>query len=321
MAVLLLGFPAGNLSPKQVESVAETVPEMELLVSNDREEIACRLDEIEIATGYFPRDLLGTAPQLKWYQQWGGAGTDWLSRYPEIIEKDFVLTNAAGAHAVPISEHIFGMLLMFARKLHTSRDHQKEKTWKSFEADELFELAGKTMLLIGVGGIGRRVARLAGIFEMRVIGIRRHPDIPAPGVEMMYAPEQLSEVLPQADVVVLTAPLTPDTRHLLGEIEFRLMKRSAILINTGRGGTIDEPVLIRALQEGWIAGAGLDVFETEPLPQDSPLWGMENVILTAHYSGWNPNFDERAFDIFIDNLKLYAEGKPLFNVVNKQLGY
>ncbi len=321
MGVLLLGFTHETVSAEQLSQVKKLTPNLEVFVTREREEIEARLDEIEIATGGFPRDLLTKAHNLRWFQQWGGAGADWLMRYPDIVEKDFILTNAAGAHAVPISEHIFGMLLMLGRQLHQSVRRQGRREWKGYGMEELFELAGQTMLLVGLGGIGRRTANIAGAFEMHVLGIRRNPDQVVPGVEAIYPPDQLREVLPKADVVVLTVPFTAETRHMIGETELRAMKSSAILINIGRGGTIDEPELIRALQEGWIAGAGLDVFETEPLPEDSPLWAMRNVIITPHYSGWNPNFTRRAFDIFLKNLKLYTAGKPLFNVVDKRLGY
>ena len=137
----------------------------------------------------------------------------------------------------------------------------------------------------------------------------------------MIGPERLAEALPEADFVVLTVPLTPDTRHMIGERELRLMKPTALIVNIGRGGTIDEAALIRALAEGWIAGAGLDVFEKEPLPTDSPLWGMENVIITAHYAGATPHYNERALAIFLDNLRRYKAGEPLRNVVDKTLGY
>jgi phosphoglycerate dehydrogenase-like enzyme len=321
MAILLLVLDADILTPSQLHDIQAIVPKMECLITTDRDEIVRHLSDIEIATGRFPRDLLAKAPKLRWFQQWGGAGTDWLMRYPGIVEKDFILTNAAGAHAVPITEHIFGMLLMLTRQLHCSLRRQDRHEWKGFAQHELLELAGKTMLIVGVGGIGQRTATIARAFDMRVIGIRRNPEKAVPGMEAMYSLDQLREVLPEADVIVVTAPLTHETQHMIGEAELRAMKPDAILVNIGRGGTIDESALICALGEYWIAGACLDVFETEPLPEDSPLWDMDNVILTPHYSGWNPNFERRAFDIFLKNLKLYVAGEPLFNVVDKQFGY
>ena len=177
------------------------------------------------------------------------------------------------------------------------------------------------MVLVGIGAIGERTAKVASGLEMRVLGVRRHPNVSAPGVEAMVGPDQLLSLLPQADFVVLTVPLTDETRHMIGETELRSMKPTAYLVNIGRGGTIDEEALIRALQEGRIAGAGLDVFETEPLPESSPLWDMDNVIVTSHYAGLTPLYNERALSIFLDNLRRYRAGEPLHNVVDKELGY
>ena len=320
MRILLLGFARGTLPETQLAQVREIASDMRIMFSRDREEIAQVLDDIEIAVGRFPRDLMAKAPSLRWYHQWG-AGANWLMKYPEIVEKDFVITNTSGMHAIPISEHIFALLLAFARALPVAFQAQNQGQWRKATPAELFELAGKIMVLIGVGAIGERTARIANALDMRVLGVRRNPSKTIPAVEAMYGPDQLIEVLPEADVVVLTIPLTHETQGMIGERELRAMKPSAYIVNIGRGGTIDEKALIQALQEGRIAGAGLDVFETEPLPTDSPLWTMENVIITAHYSGENPYYDERALEIFLKNLKLYKASKPLFNVVDKRLGY
>ena len=181
--------------------------------------------------------------------------------------------------------------------------------------------AGKTMLLVGVGAIGRRTAHLAAAFGMRVWGIRRNPGRAVEGVERMGDMSRLHDWLPEADFVVLTAPLTPETRHMFDEAALRRMKPTAYLVNIGRGGTVDEAALVRGLQEGWLTGAGLDVFEQEPLPADSPLWKMPNVIITAHYSGATPEYHHRAMAIFLDNLRRYVQGEELRNVVDKRLGY
>jgi phosphoglycerate dehydrogenase-like enzyme len=157
--------------------------------------------------------------------------------------------------------------------------------------------------------------------DMRVLGVRRDPTLGTPAVEAMSGPHQLLELLPQADVVVLTVPLTTETYGMIGEPELRAMKPTAYLLNVGRGGTVDEDALAQALQEGWIAGAALDVFETEPLPEDSPLWGLDRMIITAHYGGVTPHYHERALEVFLDNLVRYQAGRPLRNVVDKQLGY
>nr|HID12223.1 D-2-hydroxyacid dehydrogenase [Anaerolineae bacterium] len=321
MRTILLDFEPGTLSEAQLAQVQALAPDMRILVTRDRDEIESALDEIEIAAGGFPRDLLPRARNLRWLQQWG-AGADWLLRHPEAVELDFVLTNASGVHPIPISEHILAFLLAFARGFHRAMRAQARHEWFSYDQQKgLFELVGKTMLLIGVGAIGERTARVATALGMRVLGVRRNPERDAPGVEAMFGPDQLLYLLPEADFVVLTVPLTRETQGMIGERELRAMKPTAYLVNIGRGGTIQESALIRALRERWIAGAGLDVFETEPLPDDSPLWDMDNVIITAHYAGSTPRYHERAMAIFLDNLRRYRAGEPLRNVVDKRLGY
>jgi phosphoglycerate dehydrogenase-like enzyme len=293
---------------------------MKVLWTSDYTEIEAALDDIEIAVGGFPNRLLPRARNLRWIQQWG-AGADWLLRVPEAAEMDFVLTSASGVHAIPISEQILAYLLAFARGLHRAICAQVRHEWHRETKETLFELAGQTLLLIGVGAIGGRTAKVAAALGMRVLGVRRDPSLNAPDVEAMYSPERLLDALPEADFVVVTAPLTHETQGLIGERELRAMKPTAYIVNIGRGGTIHEDVLIRALQEGWIAGAGLDVFATEPLPADSPLWDMRNVIITGHYAGMTPQYDERALAIFLDNLRRYRAGQPLQNIVDKRLGY
>jgi phosphoglycerate dehydrogenase-like enzyme len=309
-----------HISDAQRVEIEAIAPEKKLLHTQDRDEIEANAESIEIAVGWVPRDLIQKFKNLRWFQQWG-AGADWLLSHPELVEGDFVLTNMSGLHAIPISEHILSLILAFARDLPRSVKAQQQREWYRHKSQHLFELAGKTMLLIGVGAIGERTAEIASVLGLRVLGVRRNPTVQALGVESMFAPAQLSAVLPQADFVVLTIPLTEETKGIIGEPELRAMKPTAFIFNIGRGGTIQETALLQALQGGWIAGAGLDVFETEPLPESSPFWGMENVILTAHYSGMTPHYTERGISIFMDNLRRYQAGDPLHNVVDKQLGY
>ena len=198
---------------------------------------------------------------------------------------------------------------------------QAARTWRHMENAEVFELAGKTLLLVGLGAIGQHTAQVAAALGMRVLGVRRTASEPFPGIEHVAGIESLHDLLPEADFVVLMTPLTPATRGLIGERELRLMKRDAYLVNVARGGVVDEAALVNALRAGWIAGAGLDVFEHEPLPPDSPLWEMTNVIITGHYAGVTPAYDVRAFEVFLDNLRRYRAGQPLRNVVDKRLGY
>jgi phosphoglycerate dehydrogenase-like enzyme len=318
MGTILIGLENEVLSQKQMETIQAICPESRIVVTNKREEIEPLLEEIEVAAGHFPVQWIPRTPKLRWYQQWG-AGTDWLLRHPEIAERDFILTNASGVHSIPISEHILAMMLAFARHLPNAVRAQERREWtRNMGA---FELAEKKLLLIGVGAIGKRTAQICSALGMHVTGMRRNPSKSLPDIDRMVGPDELHDALAEADFVVLTIPLTEETRHMIDAQAFEKMKSSAYILNIGRGGTIDEGAMIHALQNGQIAGAGLDVFETEPLPADSPLWAMENVLITAHYSGDTPHYDDRALEIFIDNLERYANNQTMRNVVDKEAGY
>lgn len=318
---ILLGFEPDELTAHDRAQIEALAVSHQLLITTDRIRIQQSLDEIEIAVRRFPTDLFAAAPNLRWFQQWG-AGADWLLRHPDVAASQLIVTSGSGIHAIPISEHILALILALGRGLHTAIRHQVQHKWQSpTDWGTLFELPGKTMLLIGVGAIGERTAEIATALGMRVIGVRRDPSIGAPGVAAMHPPQALLDLLPEADFVVLTAPLTPETHHLIDARALQAMKPSAYLVNIGRGGTVDEPALIAALRQGRIAGAGLDVVAQEPLPSDSPLWAMPNVIITAHYAGATPHYDERAMPIFLENLRRYLAGEPLQNVVDKTLGY
>lgn len=320
MNILLIALENNLVSQDMLKKIQSLQPGLEVIVENRNEEIERLLDRVEIAVGHFPFQFIARTPALRWFQQWG-AGTDWLMRFPEAALCDFILTNASGVHAIPISEHILAMLLAFARRLPGAIRAQQRHLWNVEDHPHAFELAGKTMLLVGVGAIGERTAQIASALGMRAWGVRRDPTRAAPGIDQMFGPDDLEKALPDADFVVLTMPLTTETRGMFGASAFEKMKPSAYLVNIGRGGTVDEPALIHALQSGQIAGAGLDVFAREPLPEDSPLWDMPNVIITGHYSGDTPHYDARALEIFIDNLERYSNGTALRNVVDKQLGY
>ncbi|MCB0046874.1 MAG: D-2-hydroxyacid dehydrogenase [Caldilineaceae bacterium] len=321
MKIIVIGFGEDQLAQLDLAQIAAAAPGYELLVTTDRRQIQERLAEIEIVFNSFPQDLIAHAPNLRWIQQWG-AGADWLLRHPEAAANpQLVVTNGSGIHPIPITEHIFGLILAFGRHIHTQIRLQARNEWRSMPGESLFELPGKTMLLIGVGAIGERTAEVARALGMRVLGLRRDPTQAVAAVDAMYGQDALLELLPQADFVVLTVPLTHETNYMIGKAELQVMKRSAYIVNVGRGGTIDEEALITALEKGWIAGAGLDVTEVEPLRQDSPLWQMDNVIITAHYAGATPNYYERLTALFVDNLQRYLAGEPLRNIVDKRLGY
>ena len=320
MPTLLLGFNPDALTAEQLDRVRATAVDYDVVCSRDRAEIEQLLPTLEIAAGGMPRDLMREAPQLRWFQQWG-AGADWLLREPDPKALRFQITTASGVHAIPISEHIIGVLLAIARRFPQAIRAQDRKEWVSRHRPHVFELAGKHLLMVGVGAIGARAAHIAHAMDIRVTGVRRRPEFPADGISAMHGFADLPELLPTADLVVATLPLTPATRHVFGETAFRAMKPEAVFVNIGRGGLVDEGALVQALREGWIAAAALDVFETEPLPSDSPLWLMEQVLLTAHYSGSTPHYTERALSLFLDNLTRYQSGQPLRNLVDREQGY
>lgn len=293
---------------------------MPLLVTEDRDVMEAAIEDVEIAAGWVPRELILKAPRLRWFQQWA-AGADWLTKHPEAVGTEWRLTNTAGIHAIQIGEHVLGMMLAFARQLPRAYHAQARREWDHIPMEELFELNGRTLLIIGVGAIGARIAHLASAFGMRVIGTRNNPEKRVDHVERLEAPDELHELLPEAHFVVMAAPLTQETRAMMNAAAFARMRPDAYFINIGRGGTVDEAAMIQALREGRIAGVGLDVFAKEPLPEDSPLWSMENVILTGHYSGATPHYHARAMEIFLDNLERYQEGRRLRNLVDKARGY
>lgn len=334
MTLLLLSLDQDQLSVEQIAKIKQELPDgLSFVQSRDVDTVKQLAQEIEVFAGWFDPAWLLDMPRLRWVQMWG-AGANWLMRYPRLRNSSFTLTNAVGIHAVPISEHVFALILAFGRNLPNAIAAQDERVWArvkhptepldtpfAFSSGNLFELADKTLLVLGVGAIGGRVAKLAQAFEMRVIGMRRNPDKTSPYVDEMIGTDRLSDALSSADFVVNTLPYTDATRHLLGATELAIMKRSAILINIGRGATVDESALIVALKNGTIGGAGLDVFEQEPLPDSSPLWTMPNVLITSHYAGASPRYHERAFDILLDNLQRYKNGQPMRNVVDKVRGY
>ena len=273
------------------------------------------LEQVEIIYGWVQPDWWPHLTRLHWVQT-HSAGVDGLLT-PEGSAHPAVFTNVH-IHGAPITEHLFGMLLMLARQLHTAYRLQLAHEWLPPAHVEV--LTGKTLGILGAGTIGRSVAALGKAFGMQVVGLRRSP-APAPPFDRLYAPEQLPDMLPWCDYLMVTLPLTPETRHIIGAPELARMKPTALLFNVGRGPLIDTAALVAALAAGQLGGAGLDVVEPEPLPPDHPLWGMPNVLITAHYAGAQPHYAELAASTFLDNLQRYLSGQPLVNVVDKRVGY
>ena len=269
----------------------------------------------------FPVEWLDEAPALKWVQL-ASAGSDHMLR-EGIFQKrpDLLLTTASGVHETPISEHIVAMILHFARGFNVATRNQAQRKWDRYRADEA---EGKTVCMVGYGPIARRAARVCQALGMKVLSVRASIAEQQPGfeaVERFYPPAELNNVLAVSDYVVVAAPRTAQTERMIGKGQFDAIKEGAVLVNISRGALVDQAALVEALAEGRLKGAALDVFEVEPLPEESPLWGMPNVLITPHISGSNPHYDRRVTDLFCDNLARYLSSEPLRNLVDPQRGY
>ena len=297
------------------------------------------LDDVEVLLrGRLPADvfdrILGRAPRLRWVHS-ATAGVERVLT-PSSRQREIVITNARGVFSRPIAEYVMLMILAVSRRLPQLLELQAEKTWQPLEARELRDV---TVGIVGLGSIGRAVGALATAFGCRVLATRRRSDEAAttlpPGepvdgdevplgtvmLDRVLPPERLPEMLAESDFVVLAAPLTTDTRGMIDESALRAMKRGAWVINVARGELIDERALLRALREGSIGGAVLDTFTQEPLPPSSPLYELDNVIVTPHTSWSSARVLDRSIGLFCDNLRRYATGEPLVNVVDAEAGY
>ena len=291
----------------------------------------------EILYGFMPPRDLSIAPKLKWLQLHSAGINHLLKSQHPILQSEIKITTSSGIHAVPIGEFSIALMIALARRVPRMVRMQDSgvwttERWKTFLGTELH---GKALGIIGYGSIGRHVARIAkrglGMFVMAMTrsGERRdrgycEPEVGDPDgalPDVWFTPKQLPDILSQSDFVLVSAPLTDETQSMIDEKALRIMRPTAFIVNIARGGLIDEAALIHALKENWIAGAGLDVFEKEPLPAESELWKLENVIIAPHISGATPHYDERATDLFCENLRRYLNGEELLNQVNTEKGY
>ncbi|MFQ4141284.1 D-2-hydroxyacid dehydrogenase [Chlorogloeopsis sp. ULAP02] len=260
--------------------------------------------------------VLAAAPGIRW-QHTPSSGVNHILT-PTFLEHDIILTNGSGVHAIPIAEFVLNFMLYYAKNVHKLQNLQANHHW--FNWLELEELYNKTLLIVGAGNIGQEIALRAKAFGMRIWGSRRHPE-PLPNFDKIVGVNEWRSLLGEADYVVVATPLTPETKGLINAEVLRLMNPNAYLINIARGAIIDESALLTALSEGWIAGAGLDTFVTEPLPPESPFWSLPNVFVTPHCSALTPQLRNRIVALFLDNLARYRHGEPLRNVVDKNTGY
>jgi phosphoglycerate dehydrogenase-like enzyme len=316
-ATLLMLPPQSETTREWAKRLGAALPELSIVVAEDIEQAARAVGQAEAAFGTMPPALLRQAARLRWLQAPQAAPPAGYY-YPELVAHPVAVTNFREIYNDHIAAHIMAFVLAFARGLHDYLPQQLRREWRKRPLDTgVIHLAESTALIVGVGGIGAETARVAAAFGMRVIGTDgRRRDLP-PGLAELHPPGALDSLLPRADFVILTVPHTPATEGFMNRARFQRMKRTAFFINIGRGMTTRLDDLVAALSAGEIAGAGLDVFEREPLPADHPLWTMPGVLITPHTAGYGPYLDERRFQILLDNCRRFVAGQPLRNLVDK----
>lgn len=300
MKVIQSAAPNSNVITCDFEQAAQHIRDIDILVTWGSMDI---------------RPLYLDAPKLKWIHSLS-AGIEGLI-FSEIKNANTLLTNSRGIHGIPVSEHVFAMMLAFTRGLDVFIRQQAKHQWKRTTVGEIH---GKTIGIVGLGSIGREIAKKAKGMGMQVVASKQTMTTEL-FVDELYPPENLHELLSLSDFVVTALPLLEETKHLFTIKEFAAMKPSAYLINIARGGIIKQDDLVAALEQGLIKGACLDVFDEEPLPESSPLWDMQNVIITPHVAALSPSYLDRAIKLFADNLSRFQQHKEMLNIIDKVKGY
>jgi phosphoglycerate dehydrogenase-like enzyme len=327
----LLIHPA--VAAERLAKIIEAARPMKVVNAATQDDALREIADADALFGYLTPALLQAAPKLRWVQAPTASMEKFL--FPELVASSAIVTNMRGIFSDVIADHVFGFILCFAKNFHVYMRQQMEGVWHMLgrDANELpgyggpgevhpsdraaLTLGDCTLGVVGLGGIGAEVARRGLAFGMRVLGMDPKLPEPQPGVSL-FRPEQLDDMLGQSDFVVIAAPHTPQTFKLFNRERIRKMKHCAYLINIGRGVIVDLADLTAALQAGEIAGAGLDVFEIEPLPGGHPLWKMPNVIITPHCAAASPRVPQRHLETLLDNVRRFAHGEPLRNVVDKR---
>ena len=310
----------GSWDQNRFAEAKKTFPQVEFTAASGQNEILREISDAEVVFGGISREAFLAAKQLKWIQN-SGAGVEKLARIAELAESDVIVTNTRGAHAATIAEHTFGLLISLTRNLRQTFQAQQNHDWGIQFDNPMVGLTGLTLGMIGLGNIGSAIAKRGHAFDMNVIAIDAHEVLKPDFVTELRLSDGLDDLLRRSDVVAVTTPHTPKTSGLLGEHQLGLMKPSSYLLVVSRGRIVDEDALVRMLREGRLAGAGLDVTATEPLPEDSPLWDTPNLLITPHCSGRSVFTSASATAIFHENLRRYLAGEPLTNLVDLKLGY
>ncbi len=291
---------------------------VEARIARSDEEALAQIADADAFYGTLTPALLAAAANLRWVQA-ESAGLDNFF-FPELRESAVTITNQRGIYSDVIADHVFGFILAFARGLDIYSHRQRDGRWDS-RGVEVIDLPGKRLGIIGLGGIGLEVARRGSAFGMTILAVDPAPKGIPEYVEAVWGPEGLHEMLPRADFVVICTPHTAETEYMIGAEALKAMKPKAFLINIGRGKVVDLKALDHALETKQIAGAGLDVFEEEPLPEGHPLWSRERVIITPHVAAVSPRIAGRRTDLIVENVRRFSREEPLLNIVDKQKGY
>tara|TARA_B000000460_G_scaffold220260_1_gene171726 strand:+ start:368 stop:1348 length:981 start_codon:yes stop_codon:yes gene_type:complete len=309
------GEPNGAFYSKDwISKLENLVPDIDITLCGKTEEASPKINQFDAAFGYLSEELIKSATNLKWLAC-PQAGPPKGFYNETLINSSIVVTNIKGIYSDHISTHVMSYILSFSRGLHKYIKNQLNSKWST--AVPTIHLPDSIALIVGVGGIGKETSRLCKAFGMKVFGVDPKTTELKNIIEEIYPPSNLKDILPVADFVISTVPETPNSKKMFASYEFKLMKHSAYFINIGRGVTVSLNDLAQAIDLGEIAGAALDVFETEPLPDNHPLWLQDNVIITPHVAAEGPYLEDRRTDIFINNCIKFNKGEQLINVVDK----
>lgn len=306
-------------SAEWVAAIGEAAGAMPVIAPTDEAAARAAAPEAEGWIGQLTPELFEHAPRLRW-QQSPSISLESII-FPELVASDVTLTNMRDIFNDHIATHVLALLLAHCRDLPRLARRQSAHQWAAGGQVTVIDPADLTIVVMGLGGIGAEVTRRLAPFGPTILGVDPKVTTAPPDVAELFTPDSLPELLPRADVAIICAPQTPETTGLFDEAMFRRMKQSAFFINIGRGKIVRLAALERALIEGWIAGAGLDVFETEPLPTASPLWDLEQVIITPHSAGYGPHTDERRLRVVVENVRRFVVGQTLVNVTDKSRWY
>ena len=305
-----------------IPELEKKYPDVEIIHCTEPEDAPTLIADADVYIGWLNRDVFLAAKNIKWIQS-PSSGVDYFVSIPELVESDVLLTSASGTHAACVAESAIAMILAFTRGIRDSILAQQQKQWAIGKIrSKMVELTNSTMGIIGFGNIGREIAKRGSAFDMRIIAVDLYPGDKPDYVSEVWGFDRLDDLLRESDYVLIAVPRTPETRGMIGAEQIALMKPTAMLVPMSRGGIIDEAAMATALREGRLAAAAMDVFATEPLPEDSELWEMENVLIAPHVSGGTQFEGQHVLEIFGENIGRFVRGElPLRNQVDKSAGF